>query len=214
VQNFDEYIMQVVGSLNVSKNKKDEMADEFRDHLMLLKKDLLKNGLSEEEATAEAVRLFGDSTLLKERLAKNVVGYRSISNVIFGIIFVVLLFLAGSRVPVPGINSWDDIKNIRVLMDIMFALNTMLLFIPVGYFTPIIFKRAYRFIHIAIAVLLLSPVRGILLSIDVNKIETEFLVMNILGGLIGALFGFCILKLVSRVSSKISQFKIVKSQAD
>lgn len=208
MQQFNEYINQVVEKLDVSKKKKEEMADEFRDHLDMLKKDLLENGLTEEEAAAGAIRIFGDSRLLKSQLSKSSGGYRTVSNVIFGMVFTCLLFFCSVKVPIPGIKSWDQIENPELFITVIFTVSALILFIPLGYFLPVIFKRAGKVIYIWSAALVLSPVVTILTSTDFRGMDTELLLPYVTGGLIGSLLGFCLLKLVNRVSGRFKQLKL------
>ncbi len=208
MQRFDEYINQVLGNLNVSRRKKEEMADEFRDHLDMLKKDLLENGLTEEEAAAGAIRTFGDSRLLKSQLSKSSGGYRTVSNVIFGMAFTFLLFFCSIKVPIPGMKSWDQIENTELFITFIFTVSALILFIPLGYFLPVIFKRAGKVMYIWAAALVLSPVVTILTSTDFRGMDTELLFPYVIGGLVGSLLGFCLLKLVNRVSGRLIQLKL------
>lgn len=207
MQQFDEYINKVIGKLDMGKEKKEEMADEFRDHLNMLKKDLLENGLTGEEAAAGAIRIFGDSRLLELHLSKSSGGYRNVSNVIFGIAFTFLLFFCSVKVPVPGLKSWDQIENMELFINVIYAVSAFILFIPLGYFIPVIFKKAGKVVYISVAALVLGPVMTMLTSTGFGEIDTELLLPYITGGLVGSLLGFSLLKWVNRVSGRLKQLK-------
>lgn len=205
MQQFDEYITQVVSSLNISKRHKEDLADEFIDHLNMLKKDLMDRGSTDEEATAEAIRLFGDSRLLRSNLSKSLRGYRSLPNILFGIVFTILLFWSCTRIPVPGVKSWDHIENVQIIIKSMFALNGFLIFIPLGYFVPIMIKKAGNVLGILAAALVLSPILSVLLSTGFQGIEINYSLPYIAGGIIGSIFGFGLLKLVNTAAGKVSR---------
>ncbi len=204
MQQFDEYITRLVGSLNMSKRRKEDLADEFRDHLNMLKKDLMESGSTEEEAIAETIRLFGDSRLLKSFLTKSIRGYRSMTNILFGIVLTILLFLGCTRVPVPGINSWDNIENVQLFIKSMFALGGLLILIPVGYFMPIIIKRSGNVFWVMAAALVISTILSVFLSTGFRGIEPVYLSF-ISGGTIGSIFGFGLLKLVNTAVGKVDR---------
>ncbi len=204
MQQFDEYITRVVGSLNISKKHKKDLADEFIDHLNMMKKDLMNNGSTEEEAIEEAIRLFGDSRLLTLNLSKSIRGYRSVANTLFGIAFTFLLYLGCCRVPVPAIKSWDDIENVQQFIMSMFALVGFLILIPVGYFMPIINKKSGNAFWVMAAALVIGSVLSAFFCTGFLGIETVYLSF-ISGGTIGSIFGFSLLKLINTAACKVGR---------
>jgi len=205
---FDDYINSIIGNLRVSKKKKAEMFDEYTDHLAMLKQDYIKDGLSEEFAIEEAIKSFGNSENLKA-LFNNIFGYRTITNILIGIFVTILLFILGSRINLPGLTT----NSISVPDTFWILIPSTVMFIPVGYFLPIIFKRAGKIKNIALASLLLSMIMGISLSVPLGSVQvpyitnllslqTALIVTSILGGLLGSILGFTILKMISKVVLK------------
>ncbi|HEY5584595.1 MAG TPA: permease prefix domain 1-containing protein [Ruminiclostridium sp.] len=215
---FDAYIDSIIGNLSISEKKKYEMADEYRDHLEMLKQDYIKEGLEEEDAVKEAIKSFGDSRELKVKLSNNILGYRSIPNVVFGIVFTILIFVVGSspsnlpglsfqdgQVSITGITTNDFIIYSYIYLTII--IPYILMFIPVGYFLPIIFKRAGKMKNTALAALLPSLIIGIVSNL--RLLQTGFnywtvvggsIVSTVIGGLLGSILGFAILRITSKVS--------------
>ncbi len=202
MREFDDYISSIIGNLSVSKNKKNEMADEYRDHLEMLKRDYINNGLADEEAVEKAIKSFGDSNKLKIKLSHNLHNYRSIPNIMFGIIFTVLLFVAGRDIPVPSIFMSADFMSRNLNIFILFLMVSISLFIPFGFFLPILLKKAGKVRNTVLASLLLSPFIGIFLCIDLG-LRKEFIIADITGGLIGSAIGFTVLILVNKVSLSV-----------
>jgi len=196
---INEYIKSIVGNLEADEKLRNDMEDEFRDHLKLMKKYLQQEGLSEEEATEEAIRQFGDSRQLSRRLAKNIKGFRNIFNGIAGTALSILLYVGGTRIPVPFISSWGQIENSRLLINAFLVLGPLLLFMPAGYFLPIIFKRAGKVVNIAAATLVLGLARGMM----TGGLYADIMITSVMGGVAGGILGFFILKLVNRTRIKL-----------
>ncbi len=205
---FDDYIKSIIDNLQVSKKKKAEMFDEYRDHLTMLKQDYIKNGLKEEVAIEEAIKSFGNNENLKA-LFNNIFGYRTITNILSGIFVTILLFILGTRI------SWTslNVNSVTVPDAFRIFIPYTLMFIPVGYFLPIIFKRAGKNKNIALASLLLSTITGLCLSVPLGSLQVPYItnllalqitliVSIILGGLLGSLLGFIFLKMISMVTLK------------
>lgn len=205
---FDDYINSIIGGLWISKKKKSEMFDEYRDHLAMLKQDYIKNGLTEEIAIEEAIKSFGNSQNLKA-LFNNIFGYRTSTNILIGIIVTFLLFVFGSRINLPGLTS----NSFSVPDTLWMLIPSMVMFIPVGYFLPIIIKRAGKMKITVLVSLLLSTIMGISLSVPLSSVQVPYIanllplqialiVTSILGGLFGSTIGFIILILISKVALK------------
>lgn len=209
MQQFDEYISEVIGKLSVSNKYRSELTEEFSDHLNMLKRDLVDSGLNEQAAAEEAIRLFGDSQILKHRLAASLPGYRTLPNVIFGVLLLFMIYLGGTRVPV-GVTSWDDV-NIRFFICIISFISTLILLVPFGYFLPIIIKWAGKALYVAIGALIAGLLMLLLMVGDFWVLPSEAVAMHFLGGLIGSLIGFCILKAVNHTFEKVRHLITIKT---
>jgi len=74
---FDTYINTIIGGLKISKEKKEELAEEFRDHLGSLKSEFIKDGFSEVESIKRAIERFGESNDIKKKLHKSLFSFRN-----------------------------------------------------------------------------------------------------------------------------------------
>ncbi len=197
---INEYIKSIVGKLEEDEKLKTDLEDEFRDHLNLMKKSLQQEGLSEEDATAEAIRQFGDSRQLSKHLAKNIKGFRSIFNAIGGIVMSILLYVGGTKIPVPFIGSWGQAENSWLIVHGFLILGALLLFIPVGYFLPIFFKTG-KVLNIAAV----SLVLGLAWGIQTGGMYADIMVTSSIGSVLGGSLGFFLLKLVNRLRVKLNR---------
>lgn len=68
---IEAYVEQIVNGLHCSRTDKEDIKDELRDHLSLLKKEFLAEGMSEQEAAEKAVKCFGSQDLLIEGYREN-----------------------------------------------------------------------------------------------------------------------------------------------
>jgi len=68
MSHVQRYLQQLSSSLDYDSNTKQELIEEFQDHLMLLKKEYLDKGLSEDIAEKCAVFDFGEYKRLQQKL--------------------------------------------------------------------------------------------------------------------------------------------------
>lgn len=202
---IDEYINSITNSLNLNKKEKEELSEEFRDHLNLLKSEYIQKGLSPEEAESEAVKSFGDSGRLKYSLSRNTYRHRSVLNVFIGTALSVFLFILGSKVPVPGLNPANPFTPGN--MNLIGIVSAVLLFFPVGYFTPI-FKRTFAPLFSIFIAVVLDTALGIYMNIKFDFLHISFFISYISGSMTGCLLGFIAVKAVTGVAEK------VRSRAD
>lgn len=97
---FDEFIDSITGDLKVSNRKRNELVEEFKDHLEMLKKEFMGKGLIEDEAINSAIKSFGDDKELKKILSDSLFSYRSIPNTLLGVIFYLIIFRICSHIPI------------------------------------------------------------------------------------------------------------------
>jgi hypothetical protein len=198
VQKFDEFINTIIGDLKISNRKKNELIDEFKDHLVMLRNEFIEKGLSEDEAINSAIENFGDPKELNKKLSDSLLSYRSVPNALLGVIIYLLIFRICSHIPIPYSEPDNYFKII------MFGtLGSTILFLPIGYFLPILFSR----IHQVKNALLISIVPGLLVGLYVSFAVKEFIPINelfiiiyILGSIFGSTIGYyslvCVNKLV------------------
>lgn len=188
MQKFDEFINTITGDLKISNRKKNELIAEFKDHLVMLRKEFIEKGLSEDEATNSAIESFGDAKELKKKLSDSLFSYRSIPNALLGVIIYLLIFRIGSHIPIP----YSEPDNyFKILM--FGTLGATILFLPIGYFLPILFCK----IHQVRNVILISTVPGLLVGLYVSLAVKEFMPMKelfiiiyIFGSIFGSTIGY------------------------
>lgn len=208
---FDKYLNSIIKNLPVSKNEKAELFDEFRDHLRMLKQDFVNKGMSEDEATNEAIKSFGESNVLKSGLSRNLNKFKTTPNILFGIAFTILLFLSGSRIPVPGMNpeyfaSGFKVSSVTHVFPILFTffIFSVSVFLPLGYFLPIAFVRVGKIRNIVLLAMLLSAVLGVAVGYLAGPMRTLIIASSIFGGVLGFILGFSLLNMINRITYKLS----------
>lgn len=145
---FDPYINTIIGGLGVSGKRKRELADEFRDHLDLLKSEYVNNGFSEDEAMTKAMDRFGEWSDIQMKLEKSLANFRNPISIVFGVI-ITLAALCFCCLPMYGVTvAFSGYAPSAPMYELInsewYVLSCALLFVPIGYFLPIILNRPYR----------------------------------------------------------------------
>ncbi len=136
---FDSYINTIIGGLRVNKKKKEEIAEEFKDHLESLKSEFTKNGFTEDESINRAIDRFGESNDIKKKLQKS---FKDFRYAIF-VAVIALIMITLRYIPVAGVNMSyreynPDVGVISLSSAKWIFMFSVLILIPVGYF---LFKR-------------------------------------------------------------------------
>lgn len=206
---FDEYINSLIGDLKINKKMKDEMAEEFRNHLEMLRLEYVSKGISESEAVKNAIKSFDKENKLKRKIANSFLNYRNNTTVFTGIVLLMLALYLGILIPVPGV---DPREVSRVLILSISSLSSILLFIPLGYFIPIIFLRVKKARLVVVVTLPLGAFWGIylssiaihLISITIDSQHFSFIILiflaSLFGSMVGSMLGYGILIIISRGS--------------
>lgn len=109
---IETYINQIVSELGCDKKEKQEIVDEIKDHLYLLKNEYLEQGLSDKEATNLALESFGEQNQLKNGFQEAIFPFYKLFKIgtwiLFGLYsFIVLFKLIYQRI----IIRFTDILN-------------------------------------------------------------------------------------------------------
>lgn len=129
---FGEYIRHIVGSLKITKQEKDELAQEIRDHLILLREENEQKGMPKPAAEQAAMLSFGSSAFLCHKLGREMENGRSAAVLLLGLCTYAAVFLPYFFV-FPKIPS----GTARLCVSWIFS---FLFLSPVGYFLPAAFK--------------------------------------------------------------------------
>jgi hypothetical protein len=193
---FDEYINSIIGDLKINKKKKHEMIEEFRDHLQMLKLEYMSNGISENEAVIKAIDNFGHENLLKKIFTDSLSNYRNYITVFTGIILLLLLYIIGNHIPVRGVDPNQGSSLLPSLSIVIISL-----FIPFGYFIPVILQRVKKASLIAIITLPIGVFIGICFSVITrSSIHIDFIIECAIFSLLGSMIGYTTLIIINRVS--------------
>ncbi|MDP5274169.1 VanZ family protein [Chengkuizengella axinellae] len=90
-KSFETYINKIVKNIKTNKEEKMEIAEELKDHLILLKNEFIEKGYSEKGAIAEAIRSFGDHEQLESGFQKSISPYYSLYRIFLWSIFVIYI---------------------------------------------------------------------------------------------------------------------------
>ena len=203
---FEAYIDSIIGNLKISKKKKEELTEEFKDHLESLKLEFIEKGLPEGEAIKSAIERFGESSDIKKKLHNSLSGFGNLGSVLFGVV-IMLIILIFAGLPVAGtIVAFGDYKSTIFVSPLFhgnewFLMSSVLFFIPLGYFIPIIFKRVYKVVQLALTFSILGILIGACISISViNTVNIGFLLTYSAEVLLGGMAGYVILIAVNRLN--------------
>lgn len=217
---FDSYLNSILNDLNISKKQKDEVAEEFKDHLERLKQAHIDKGHTEDEAVMKAIEDFGNSKELSKRLNHSLLNYRTKLNILFGIGYILFaitfykishsfrpLYYGDLRKPFEFIRF----QSIAVVLDII-RLS------PISYFLPIIFMKVRKLSHLVLINILIiiftSTLSLIIQGIELSVLNsnTFVIVVTFISMLVIALFssilGYKILNIVNNRILKYEEFEI------
>ncbi|WP_010250016.1 signal peptidase I [Acetivibrio cellulolyticus] len=79
---FEDYIGVILKQRHISKIQRAELEEEIRDHLEMIKKELIDEGYSEKQAEAIAVKRFGEAEDIKKRFRNVFTPFRMFKDAI------------------------------------------------------------------------------------------------------------------------------------
>lgn len=154
---FDAYINSILKDINVGKKQKYEMAEEFNDHLEGLKQEYIDKGITEDEAIVKAIEDFGNGKELSKRLNHSFLNYRTKSNILFGIGYVIFIILIYKIVNnISSISVGIVIEPLKVIKYIsIMVISFIIIMSPISYFLPVIFRKVTKLSQISLINILL-----------------------------------------------------------
>lgn len=206
MKRFDDYIQSITKGMFLSRKQKRDIEDEFHDHLNMLMKEYIEQGFKEDEAEEMAVKSFGDSKAIRERLISENYKYRSIPNVLVGmILYPIFLFMLFTLLKIHLIthlflaeNTWFIQVHFIIYMSFM------------GYFMPIFFKRmqsAYMAVLASIfPYILMCAQEFYFISFNLKidwKLAGSIIGDNLIECIISGIFGYLLLNTVNIITSEI-----------
>lgn len=82
MEKFRNYISVILKGVHISKIRRKELEEEICDHLEMLKKELIEEGYSEEQAELEAIERFGEIEDIRNGLKKVFTPYNRFKEII------------------------------------------------------------------------------------------------------------------------------------
>jgi hypothetical protein len=191
---FKLYIENILKGSNANKKQKNEMIDEFMDHLGLLKQEHLNDGLAEEDAIKKAIENFGNSVLLNRKLSQ-VSSLRTIQNFLSGmvLIFIIYIIERNTWMIYPGIGWPMDFK-----IHFVWMIGGLIGILPFGYFIPLFYRKANN-------VLFISCISIIYAAINIKIVITGWRISwgihpaFTIGCVLGGLLGWTVLRLINNI---------------
>jgi hypothetical protein len=217
---FDSYINSIMSGLNISKMRKKELTDEFKDHLELLKSEYIEKGFSESESFSKAVERFGEWSDISKKLQKSIFGFRNSSNVLIGLLITITIIIF-SIMPITGVTTaYLDYKSGTDIpkffnVNYIYLLNGILFFIPIGYFLPIILNRICKVFQLALTYSILGILIGVCVSIPLTKgLNYEYILSSFIWGLLGGMLGYVILIVINKLTIGRKNFLVKMTLRD
>ncbi|MCB2290828.1 permease prefix domain 1-containing protein [Clostridium sp. CS001] len=212
---FDSYIYSIINDLKISRKQKDEITEEFNDHLEMLKQEYVNSGFVEDEAIKKAIESFGKDKELKKNIANAMLNYRRVPLIVIGVFLSLLSFILCFFTPIGiGMTSsspnyvdfYTPVSTFNMPVDHIIIINLLITFIattflslPLGYFVPILFSKMRKVRNI----IFMSFIPFVLISFYQYKIALNhyelYLITNIIGSVLGVTLGFILLMVLSRI---------------
>ncbi|MBK1812353.1 hypothetical protein JHL18_17145 [Clostridium sp. YIM B02505] len=194
MEELDRYISSIVSDLKISKKRKLELISEFKDHLELLKLQYMSEGYSETEAIKKSIDSFGEAKHLRLNVANSLSNYRNKITLLFGLLMIISFIFIGNRTPIPGI----ELASVSSLLPS--SVFFMSIFIPLGYWVPVLFSKSKKKLELLLLALPLTINLIILFSFFMmSSIRINYIMAISISSFIGALIGYILLISVNKL---------------
>jgi hypothetical protein len=211
---FNKYIHSIIDGLKISQKKKNELSEEFMDHLESLKLEYVHDGLPEKEAVQKAIGTFGDSVDFKKKMRDALSLYRSTYSIFVGLLIIVIVAII-SYFPMSGVmgtfsSSGTAYKTIPMKINFNETLPfSFIFFIPFGYFIPVVMNRTLKWIQLGLIHSMLGILVGLLTCIVLGSTpDVLSLLRSAVEGLVGGLLGHLALLLTCRMNVMLQDRKM------
>jgi hypothetical protein len=195
---FDQYIKAIVSELKATKNQKSELADELKDHLMMLKTQYISEGFSETESIEKAIESFGEINNLKASMKNSFCSYRNKTSFIVGIMLLFIILFIGNRTPMPGIELQENTSLVST------GVVFITLFLPVGYWICFLSSKTTSILKVLFFTSSIDLALGILLSLSkIPSFPITYSAVAVLCSFLGSVVGYGILLSVNELAYSI-----------
>ncbi|PFX40906.1 VanZ family protein [Bacillus pseudomycoides] len=229
MKEFENYIECIVKKTNLDRSAREELAIELLDHLISLKEEYVKQGMSIEQAKQLAIQHFGEPDSIGGELQKSIFPYEKFIKrsawslfVPYILFFIWYQYLGNSvgrewflRIIEQFSRNHDVMWLLRTFIDItpfytLFLYNIpgywiahvvkpIILLIPLGFLIPILF---HRFRSSKAAFMLFVKLTLSIELLYIVMLVGTFDTTNIIFHLVGLLVGFMGWKLLQKLQVK------------
>lgn len=217
---FDSFVKSIIKDIKISNKQKEEIAEEFKDHLHMLKQEYVNKGYSEEEAVKIAIENFGNSKELKNSITYAMINFRKGPLIAIGLLLFIVIFKLCFLTPI-GFSMTSTLPNyvevetpiglfhsslsslIIINLSITFVLATLLSF-PLGYLLPILKNniiKLRKIIFISLIPGIVMPTIEITLALNHGELNhwEFYIITSIIGSILGATLGYSLLLILNKL---------------
>ncbi|WP_425449281.1 VanZ family protein [Dethiothermospora halolimnae] len=206
---FDEYIDKVLDKLQCDSNDKDELREEFKDHLNLLKEEYLNKGYEEDDAIKLSICDFGEENKIGKDLNQSINKTKKYIKNIFNIGFGIYLFLLTYKLLISRLfgifyGPYDMVRSknlipLETIKTYIYRFNhynywtwfdnlfgNIIAFMPLGFLLPIVFGKCKSFKDtVMISVLFASSMEFLQYIFYLGVFDVDDIILNVIGAIIG-----------------------------
>lgn len=210
---FESYIKHILKSLECGRKEKEELREEFLDHLNMLKEEHQQAGHTEEEAIRNALKDFGQTETISHELNKSISLikeniYKVLKISFWFYIFNVIRILWIGRIGY-GIRFGQSInlKPFTTIIDYFVRFERMnfiyffnniigniIFFMPFGFLLPIVYGKGKTIKDSFFYILIFSfTIEAVQHFFNLGVFDIDDIILNVIGGVLGCLvYKLCI----------------------
>lgn len=113
VQEFEDYLNHITDSLGLGQDEKDELKEEWKQHLVDLMSDFIQKGASKSEAIELSIKQFGEIHILQSEVRKSFLNPRKMHLLKESLVWIICLIVA-SIGPILLINAYYKLYFVTV----------------------------------------------------------------------------------------------------
>ncbi|MBD1370990.1 hypothetical protein IC620_01255 [Hazenella sp. IB182357] len=213
MRSFKAYINKILNHIDAPQNVKEELAHEFMDHLLQIKRDKIESGYSEEKAIQLAKKEFGQSSELAPMLQKSITPFRIFGKVmtwiLFGMYFTLLIYWFSNSISNYGMHDFNPFDDVKYLM--LHPINVMAVIVGYGalsVFLAILFKSMRKFtLNLTMSILIIQLINTPYYVLHIRS----FTMSGFIDQLGGFIIGFLIWSVVNYLSVILKRNRANKS---
>ncbi|GEN36874.1 MULTISPECIES: VanZ family protein [Aneurinibacillus] len=204
-----KYIDEIIQDLDCDANEREELSEEFYDHLLALKDEYMNKGKTKEEAEKLSIKEFGNSKIISTDLQKLISPYHKIIKNLFWFVFIAYslicinkLFLSPRRLAnikfpehylpsynlIPFKNTFEYATQFpdRIEVWLYPLFYKVLLFIPFGFLLPFLFRNMQKTKNtVLLAIIVSATIKTLQYITHLGEFDVNDMILNPIGALIG-----------------------------